>query len=96
MSEKLYIEVFKSTSDDWRSSYFGLVMIQLIELLTGEFAYQPKFRIFISGGGCNGIKMLHDFDTESDAKDCFMNIIQLKFINFKDLEKMNFLKVCIK
>lgn len=93
MSERLFIEVFKTSSDDWQSSYFGLVMIQLIELLTGEFAYQPKFRIFVSGGGYGGIQMLHDFDAESDARDCFMNIIQLLLVNFKDLEKMNFLKV---
>lgn len=93
MSERLFIEVFKTSSDDWRSSYFGFVMIQLIELLPGDFAYQPKFRIYISGGGYGGVEMLHDFDTESDARDCFMNIVQLKLINFKDLKKLNFLEV---
>lgn len=93
MSERLSIEVFKPTKDDWRSSYFGLVRIHLVELLTGDFAYQPKFRIFVAGGGYSGVEMLHDFDTESDARDCFMNIIQLKFVNFENLKKWNFLEV---
>lgn len=69
-NKEWHIDIFKATKDDWKQSFFGeLVGIRLAKLLTGDFAYQPKFRIIISGRG--SIVMLKDFDNESDARDVF-------------------------
>lgn len=85
------VEVFKRTSENWRSSYQlisgeSLVLVSFIAI---DASYDDKnWRVCVCGS--NDCGMESDFINEKSAWSCFIELIGLEDITFSSLKDRGF------